>query len=767
MKRKTLFFLSILLIILTLGIIFSGCTQELSSPRDLCIDNGVFRWSKVEGADGYLVYFNDEETSRFFTWYNYLDMGNENIQSSLKSGQVNYLWVRAITLDDYGEPDIKSDRSRLDFGYSRKVDAPTKLKYVSENNTLQWRESVDEGVTYIAVLNLNGETKEIELKYSQAAVAIKASLDNFPSGTYSLYVIARKEGYEDSDPTNSVEVTVDESADYPVDSAWTVTFDLNYEGSKAFTLEAEKGRSVSRPEDPTRVGYTFDGWYFDSYCLIEAGFTSKNSKFNVTAPTTIYAKWTKVVVKTTPVFVYMENCEELSLDIYQGDNLLEEGISFSKVSGKENWFKANINELTTAIVLDNGTKTDKIAFDKASPYYKDGKWLTEYPIDITPSSFVTVTINGSQVIGLKENKTPEASNVTSEYYGSFTLSANDYIVIKNTDGLEYINYEADCGFNGVAPYDGEYTVYAKIYDDGGHSVWVTMPEAPVYDNRVVYFYNYGNWSSVSAYSWISDAVNNAAWPGVKMTKVDGHDGWYSLTVSGSFSNIIFNNGSSDKQTDDLIIDSEKPYFNGYEWTDGFNTFDRPVYEDRTVYFYNYKNWSSVSAYAWAKYDGKLYNQAFPGVKMAKVDGHDGWYSVTVSGDYDMVIFNDSVNNSNNKTANLVIDNEKPYFNGYEWTDDFNVYSGPDYITVYFYNSANWAKVYAYTWPKGGSNTNWPGEVMEKVDGHDGWYMIKVDLSYNMIIFNVGSDATKTLDIDMPSGTTLYYNYATGKWQSSF
>lgn len=666
MKRKTLFILTVLLIILAIGVICSACSKGLDSPRNLCIQDGVFYWSEVEGADGYMIYFNDRETDRFFTWNNYLNMSDENIQTSLKSGQTNYLWVRAITLDEYGEPNVKSDRSRLDFSFSRQLSTP-KLKVF--DNKLQWN-TVDYTEKYIAFVTVNGEKQEIELSYKQGATGLIASIDTLPNGTYDVYIIARSSNSEDSEPSNSVELTVENSTVTPDSEYWTVTFDLNYEGAEAITKQAEKGRSVARPEDPTRTGYTFDGWYFDSYCLIKAGFSSKNSSFNITAPTTLYAKWTKIVVKTTPVFIYMENCDELSCDIYQGDNLLEEGISFSKVSGKENWFKANINELTTQIILDNGTtKSDKIAFDKTSPYYKDGEWLTEYPTEPdpipTPSGYyVTVIINGNQTVYLTKNENPDDPNVTQEYYGSFTLSASDSITILDSDNLEFINYEPDCGFNGVAPYDGEYTVYAKKYLDGGDSVWVTMPDAPVYNDRVVYFYNYKGWSSVSAYSWISDTVNNAKWPGVKMTKVDGHDDWYSITVSGSFSNIQFNNSNNGQQTADLVIDNDKPYFNGYEWTDGFNT-----------------------------------------------------------------------------------------------------YEGPSSRTVYFYNSENWSTVYAYTWPKGGGNTNWPGVKMTKVDGHDGWYSIEVDIAYNMIVFNNGTN--QTADIDIPSGTALYYNNATNKWQSSF
>lgn len=46
------------------------------------------------------------------------------------------------------------------------------------------------------------------------------------------------------------------------------------------------GTPVARPADPTRKGFTFDGWYADEACTVAWNFDAP-----VTGPTTLYAKW--------------------------------------------------------------------------------------------------------------------------------------------------------------------------------------------------------------------------------------------------------------------------------------------------------------------------------------------------------------------------------------------------------------------------------------------------------------------------------------------
>ena len=62
-----------------------------------------------------------------------------------------------------------------------------------------------------------------------------------------------------------------------------------------------------------------------------------------------------------------------------------------------------------------------------------------------------------------------------------------------------------------------------------------------------------------------------AWPGNKMTAVEGHEGWYSVTVRGTIDKIIFNNGSSGtgNQTADLTVEIENVDYKEGKWQASF------------------------------------------------------------------------------------------------------------------------------------------------------------------------------------------------------
>lgn len=665
MKKKLII---LAIIVLVLGVSLVGCSSsELTSPRDLKVKNGVFSWNAVEGADGYLVYFNDFVSDRFFVAGTSFDANNENIQTSLISGQVNYMWVRAITLDKYGQPDVMSDRSRLDFNYSRKLDTPKNLK-AKTDGTIEWR-SVDNAQEYVAMVKeSDGSVKEYKIAAKQGTVGMSGTIKGLAKGIYDVYIVARATGYSDSDPTATItfEQLEDDIEGLEPVNGWTVTFDMNYEGSASITLIAEDNKAVSKPDDPIREGYIFSGWYFDSYCLVEAGFTSKNSKFNITANTTIYAKWVEKTVVTYPLYVYSDKTTSLSGDLYKGEELFRENISFTSLVGSANWFTVKVEEDVTSVVVKSGTDTvATIVFDKDKPYYKDGESFAQKPADpiIPPVFGVSVKVNGSTVYDLVKNEYPDDANVTSEYYGTFTLNKGDSIEIIDTDGFEYLNYETACDFTGIAKVSGEYTVYAKKYADGGDSVWVNVPEDTGADSTTLYFYNYLGWDEVYVYVWEGSSPF-ITWPGRKIGAVEGHDGWYSATVPSGFSNVIFNGGNGNPQTSDLIIDLEKPYYNGYMWVDGFDTTSRPVEGEKTkIYFYNDKGWTNVYAYVWGSG-----NNTWPGEKMTKVDGHDGWYVIEVdTSKYVNIIFDNGSGGTGNQTDDLKIGN-KVYYKNNQWVD---------------------------------------------------------------------------------------------------
>lgn len=76
-------------------------------------------------------------------------------------------------------------------------------------------------------------------------------------------------------------------------ATYTVTFD-SQDGSTVAPKSVKHGSKVTKPDDPTRTGYTFGGWYKEAACTNQWNFTSDT----VTSNITLYAKWT--VNGTTP-----------------------------------------------------------------------------------------------------------------------------------------------------------------------------------------------------------------------------------------------------------------------------------------------------------------------------------------------------------------------------------------------------------------------------------------------------------------------------------
>jgi uncharacterized repeat protein (TIGR02543 family) len=65
----------------------------------------------------------------------------------------------------------------------------------------------------------------------------------------------------------------------------TVTF-INYDNIELHTTTVGEGGTLTPPEDPTRYGFVFDGWYSDDDFTTEYDFTAE-----IYSDTAIYAKW--------------------------------------------------------------------------------------------------------------------------------------------------------------------------------------------------------------------------------------------------------------------------------------------------------------------------------------------------------------------------------------------------------------------------------------------------------------------------------------------
>ena len=89
------------------------------------------------------------------------------------------------------------------------------------------------------------------------------------------------------------------------------TYKLNFynEGSQYHSLEIKKGQKIEMPQEPTKDGFSFGGWYFDEG-VWEDEYDGKSIKKN----TTLYAKWIEVFN-----VYFMGNYGE---EVYTQDNVL-------------------------------------------------------------------------------------------------------------------------------------------------------------------------------------------------------------------------------------------------------------------------------------------------------------------------------------------------------------------------------------------------------------------------------------------------------------
>ncbi|HHU23635.1 MAG TPA: InlB B-repeat-containing protein [Acholeplasmataceae bacterium] len=130
-----------------------------------------------------------------------------------------------------------------------------------------------------------------------------------------------------------------------------VTFDLNYEGAPAgpAAQRIEKGSKASEPIEPTRSGYTFEGWFKDKEGTQDFSFNDPVDKH-----LTLYAKWMKI---EETVYYLAGNFSNYSPN--------DERFIMTKVDGEENLYTITV-ELTEEV--------RDVAYD--GHYYKvtDGTW---------------------------------------------------------------------------------------------------------------------------------------------------------------------------------------------------------------------------------------------------------------------------------------------------------------------------------------------------------------------------------------------------------
>lgn len=135
-----------------------------------------------------------------------------------------------------------------------------------------------------------------------------------------------------SDKTSLTTTTTTESTDESDKDAYTVTFDLNYEGAEN-SIEPQTvkaGEYATEPPEPIREDYSFEGWFTEPEMKNRFDFAATP----VTSDITLYAGWSEAVYYIAGNFT--------------GYEPKKPGFSLKTVDGEDGWYWIRV-ELTEEV----------------------------------------------------------------------------------------------------------------------------------------------------------------------------------------------------------------------------------------------------------------------------------------------------------------------------------------------------------------------------------------------------------------------------------
>lgn len=227
-----------------------------------------------------------------------------------------------------------------------------------------------------------------------------------------------------------------------------------------------------------------------------------------------------------------------------------------------------------------------------------------------------------------------------------------------------------------------------------------------------------DWNAAYLYYWNGNGSSTGvAWPGIAMTK--GEDGIYYLDdLPADITNVIINDGTSNNQTEDLIV------------TAGIETwiYVNDIVDNTKAVVTVPDDWGDVYFYFCNDND---VGASWPGTAATSMG--DNTYFMSVPFGATKLIVNN--NDQGKQTEDLLLT--------YNITNQFNVYSS--YLSASVKATkltlsvpSSWTDVYVYYWNYAVGNNGWPGASATKND--DGTYSFTIPAGYNSFIVNNGSGA---------------------------
>lgn len=227
---------------------------------------------------------------------------------------------------------------------------------------------------------------------------------------------------------------------------YTVTFNTNG-GTDVDAQDVAYKGLATLPEEPTKVGHVFAGWYKDETLSTEFDFTAP-----ITADTTVYAKWNRAVVTITFNMekAWMGGTDSTTpVDIYYGDVVPTNAVPATAVPGYtfDGWylngtaFDVATTPVTENITLDAAWHLNQFDAEIVGEYTYTGTGITpEIKVtDSTTKEAVDLTANPVDVTyeAVSGNAQLDAAGLPLNA-GTYKVTVSQKYAYPKFEGYKYV-----------------------------------------------------------------------------------------------------------------------------------------------------------------------------------------------------------------------------------------------------------------------------------------------------------------------------------------
>lgn len=227
-----------------------------------------------------------------------------------------------------------------------------------------------------------------------------------------------------------------------------VTFDLNGgTGNQPAQQEVTKGGKVTQPTpDPTRAGYTFDGWYKEPACTNAWNFSTDVVNQDIT----LYAKWEEIKYNLSTRNDYDHGTPDYAAPTKSTDQI---GVSTTATVTASNTLKGYTFvgwDLANCERTDNGAATATSIIVRYNGNGGDALVVAKYEEDLTSNYVVRGGDKFGNTWGNNDNKMTKLSGHSYEDIVYFTVEIDATNLGNSNDAFQFKIYDTSnkwWGFN--------------------------------------------------------------------------------------------------------------------------------------------------------------------------------------------------------------------------------------------------------------------------------------------------------------------------------